>query len=96
MTGAEARTSLAAAFWQSARRPQVARRCALIALTVGTLLSLVNQWEPIFAWRVDRIPWLRVLANYLVPFVVSNLGAMASQRSERAAIQDADPRSGRR
>ena len=64
--------------WRSARRPPVFRRCALIALAVGTLLSLVNQGDVILAGSVDRVALLRILANYLIPFVVSNLGAMTS------------------
>ena len=75
--------SFVAAFWQSARRAPVARRCLFIALAVGTILSLVNQWDAIVGADVDRIPWLRILANYAVPFVVSNLGAMASHTSEK-------------
>jgi hypothetical protein len=55
----------------------------LIALTVGTILSLVNQWDAILDVGVGHKVWLRVLANYLVPFVVSNLGAMASYAEEK-------------
>jgi membrane-associated PAP2 superfamily phosphatase len=68
--------SLFAALWRSARRPAVARRCFAIALAVGTILSLVNQWDAIHEPHVGGVVWLRILANYLVPFVVSNLGAM--------------------
>jgi hypothetical protein len=75
--------SFAAAFWISARRGPVAKRCALIAVSVGTTLSLVNQWGAITAGDVNRIPWGSVLANYVVPFIVSNLGAMASLASEK-------------
>ena len=64
--------------WRSARRPAVFRRCAVIALAVGTLLSLVNQGDVILLGRLDGVALLRILANYLIPFVVSNLGAMAS------------------
>ena len=72
--------------WQSARRPAVARRCVVIALTVGTVLSLINQWDALRAGDVPAAVWLRIAANYLVPFVVSNLGALASL--------EADPRGG--
>jgi hypothetical protein len=68
--------------WRSARRPAVLRRCAGIALVVGTLLSLVNQGHVVLAGDVDRWVALRILANYLIPFVVSNLGAVASMREE--------------
>jgi hypothetical protein len=64
--------------WRSARRPAVFRRCLVVALVVGTLLSIVNQGDTLVAGHIDRVVLLRILANYLIPFVVSNLGAMAS------------------
>jgi hypothetical protein len=64
--------------WRSARRPAVARRCLIIALVVGSILTAVNQWEAFVRTSGGGFPWIRVAANYLVPFVVSNLGAMVS------------------
>ncbi len=69
--------------WRSARRPAIFRRCALIALLVGTLLTVVNQLDVMTGARADPSFALRVAANYLIPFVVSNLGAMASLSAER-------------
>ena len=64
--------------WQSACRPVVFRRCGVIALVVGTLLSLLNQGDVIVAGRFDGVVTLRIIGNYLIPFVVANLGAMTS------------------
>ena len=50
---------------------------------VGTLLTVVNQLDVITGARADPSFPLRVAANYLIPFVVSNLGAMASLSAER-------------
>ena len=50
----------------------------MVALVVGTLLSLLNQGDVILAGRLDGVVALRVIGNYLIPFVVSNLGAMTS------------------
>ena len=50
----------------------------MVALVVGTLLSLLNQGDVILAGRFDSVVTLRVIGNYLIPFVVSNLGAMTS------------------
>ena len=69
--------------WRSARRPAIFRRCSLIALLVGTLLTVVNQLDVMTGARADPAFALRVVANYLIPFVVSNLGAMASLGAER-------------
>lgn len=62
--------------WQSACRPAVFRRCGLIALVVGTLLSLVNQGDVLLGGGLDGRMALKLAANYLLPFAVSNLGAM--------------------
>ena len=70
------------ALWRSATRPAIARRCAIIALVVGTLLSAVNQWDALTGGRIDRTLVLRVFANYPVPFIVSNLGAFASATAQ--------------
>ena len=64
--------------WRSACRPAVFRRCGVVALVVGTLLSLLNQGDVILAGRFDGVVTLRVIGNYLIPFIVSNLGAMTS------------------
>ena len=50
-----------------------------IALAVGTLLSVINQWEPLSSGHMERDTYLRIVANYVIPYVVSNLGAMASE-----------------
>ena len=64
--------------WRSACRPTVFRRCGVVALVVGTALSLLNQGDVILAGRFDGVVTLRVIGNYLIPFIVSNLGAMTS------------------
>ena len=64
--------------WRSAGRPAVFRRCSVVALVVGTLLSLLNQGDLILAGAFDRVVALRILGNYLIPFIVGNLGAMTS------------------
>lgn len=65
--------------WSSARRPAILRRCATIAAVVGTLLSAVNQGDALLGLRAadGSLPF-RIGANYLIPFIVSNLGAMSS------------------
>ena len=70
--------SFLADLWRSACRPAIARRSARIAFVVGTLLSLVNQGDSLVAGRLSGATVLRILANYVIPFVVSNLGAMSS------------------
>lgn len=56
------------------------RRTVPIALVVGTLLSLINQSGVIFGGEATPVTWLRVGANYLVPFCVSSLGFLSATR----------------
>lgn len=44
-------------------------RAAKLALVVGTLLVLINQWEAV-AGKSD-MDWLKVLLTYCVPYLVS-------------------------
>jgi len=70
--------SFARSFWRSARRPAVFRRCSLIAVVVGTLLTGVNQFDAL-ASGITAPTALAIAANYLIPFLVGNLGAMSAQ-----------------
>jgi hypothetical protein len=48
-----------------------------ISVVVGTWLSLMNQGRLI----VDgRPPWVKLVLNYLTPFVVASLGYLAARR----------------
>ena len=67
---------------RSARRPRVVRRCSLIAVAVGTLLTLVNQFDVLASGRLDLPLIGKIVANYLIPFAVSNLGAMSGSDAE--------------
>lgn len=64
--------------WRSASRAPIFRRCATIAVVVGVILTSVNQGDVILGGRADAALWWKIPANFLVPFVVSNLGAMSS------------------
>jgi hypothetical protein len=70
--------------WASARRPAVLRRCLIIAAVVGTILTAVNLGGVIWRGAVDLPVVLKIGANYVVPFVVSNLGAMTSPPTARS------------
>jgi hypothetical protein len=79
---------------RSARRAPIARRCLSIALVVGTLLSLVNQGDLLVAGHIGTATVLRILANYVIPFVVANLGAMSSLPSRQPELSPGETRPG--
>ena len=67
---------------RSARRPRVVRRCSWIAVAVGTLLTLVKQLDVLATGRLDPPLIAKIVANYLIPVAVSNLGAMSRSDAE--------------
>ena len=56
------------------------RKTIRIALVVGTILSLINQSGPIFSGKAGAVVWIRVAANYLVPFCVSSTGFLSATK----------------
>ena len=56
------------------------RRTLTIALLVGTILSLVNQGGVLAGGDASLVTWLRVFANYVVPFCVSSAGFLSATR----------------
>jgi hypothetical protein len=59
------------------------RRTIVIALVVGTILTLINQLDIIIRGDATTVTWVKCGLNYCVPFVVSNLGLLAGKRAER-------------
>jgi hypothetical protein len=59
---------------------QTLRRTLTIALVVGTVLTAINQLDVLTSGNATLATYLRCGANYLVPFIVSNLGVLSAQR----------------
>jgi hypothetical protein len=60
------------------------RKTTRIALVVGTILSLINQLGVILDGRANYATWIRVGANYIVPFCVSSTGFLTATRRSDA------------
>ena len=58
------------------------RRTIRIALVVGVVLTAINQLDVIVSGDATTTTWIKCGLNFLVPFVVSNLGLL-SGRSTR-------------
>ena len=54
-------------------------RTGLIALVVGTWLTLFNQVDVLVTGRVGWGLFLQIMLNYATPFAVSNAGLLARQ-----------------
>jgi hypothetical protein len=63
--------------------PSTLRKTIRIALVVGTILSLINQLSVILDGRANYATWIRVGANYLVPFCVSSTGFLSATRRKK-------------
>lgn len=56
------------------------RTCAPVALVVGTVLSLVNQGDVLVMGMVGWSVALKVVANFVIPYVTSSTGALLAVR----------------
>lgn len=59
-----------------ALRDGILRRALVVALVVGSLLSLINQGAAILG--PEPIHWLKLALTYAVPFFVSTHGAVSA------------------
>jgi hypothetical protein len=50
---------------------------------VGVLLTAINQLDVIASGSATAGTWIKSGLNFVVPFVVSNLGLLAGRREQR-------------
>jgi len=60
-------------------RPGHLRRTLVIALVVGTVLTAINQLDVIVRGDATAVTAVKCGLNYLVPFIVSNLGLLTGR-----------------
>jgi hypothetical protein len=91
LTGVEAPSPAGAPSWRTPREGlhvvflrSTLRKTIKIALVVGTILSLINQGHLIFEGKATTLTWVRVVANYIVPFCVSSTGILTVTRRREA------------
>jgi hypothetical protein len=63
-------------------QPQHLRRTITIALVVGTILTAINQADVIARGDASPATLAKAALNYLVPFIVSNLGLLVGTRGD--------------
>lgn len=61
-------------------RGRTVRPSARIALVVGTLLTVVNQFAVLASGDHAPATLARVAANYAIPYIVSSVGFLSSYR----------------
>jgi hypothetical protein len=55
------------------------RRTVRIALVVGVMLTAINQLDVIANGDATTTTWIKCALNFVVPFVVSNLGLLSGR-----------------
>jgi hypothetical protein len=63
------------------RQPSNLRRTLTIALVVGCILSIINQGDVIVHGNATSATAVKIGLNFVVPFIVSNLGVLAGNRT---------------
>ncbi len=66
------------------RRGEHLRKTLRIALVVGLVLTTINQLDVLLSGHVGAGTYVKCALNFVVPFIVSNLGLL-SGRAGRAA-----------
>ena len=55
------------------------RRTVTIAIVVGAVLTAINQLDVIVRGEATAVTYVKCAMNFLVPFVVSNLGLLSGR-----------------
>lgn len=71
-------------------RPTHLRRTLTIALVVGTVLTLVNLSDVVLSGQATVATGLKAGANYVIPFLVSNLGLLRGRLATKAGAHADD------
>jgi hypothetical protein len=66
------------------RTPSNLRRTLTIALIVGCVLSIINEGDVIVHGNATGATAVKIGLNFVVPFIVSNLGVLAGTRTAGA------------
>ncbi len=62
----------------------VLRRATLIALTIGTILMIINQGDRQLMGKATPLVLLKILLTYVVPYSVSTYSALSTYWIEEA------------
>ncbi|MGI8650202.1 MAG: hypothetical protein ACR2KW_07465 [Rubrobacter sp.] len=79
---------------QSVLHPAHLRRTGLIALVVGTWLTAFNQGDVVLSGGLEAGLAVKVLLNYLTPFVVANLGLISKKNEPKNNESNEEEESG--
>ena len=64
---------------------KVAKRSAIVALIVGTILAFINHGNLIFSGSLTMECWIKMIATCFVPYTVSSVTAVLTALEQRKA-----------
>lgn len=67
---------------------KVARRSAVVALIVGTILAFINHGDLIFAGTLTMTCWTKMIATCFVPYTVSSVTAVLTALEQRKLMSE--------
>ena len=67
--------------WQYVCSPSVFKRSLLIAVVVGLLLCIANQWDVLLRDPIGISVAIKLFLNYLIPFTVASVSALLNRNS---------------
>ena len=62
------------------RHGPMLRRSAIVAVVVGTILTLLNQGDSLFVGHWNNALYWKIPLTYCVPFLVASYGALTAAR----------------
>ena len=62
-------------------RGRTARVAVPVAAVVGTVISIVNQAEVVIAGEMTGMTLVRIVVNYVVPYIVASVAYLSACRS---------------
>lgn len=68
---------------QYCRQPAHLRRTVRIALVVGLVLTTINELDVILRGEAVAATWVKCAVNFVVPFVVSNIGLLSGRSASK-------------
>jgi hypothetical protein len=70
-----------ASWWQLAVSDGIPRRSLYVALVVGIILTLINQYDAIPGFGDKSFDTLKAILSFCVPYCVATYGAVTARRA---------------
>ena len=66
----------------------VAKRSAIVAIIVGTILAFINHGDLILSASLTPVCWVKMIVTCFVPYTVSSVTAVLTAMEQRSALTE--------